>query len=145
MSRTPFHSIDYEKREKRKDPVVTVRITAAGKTIPSYVDTGCSCGLSLTKKQMLKLGLDLGTKINSDPEPAILADGSLVATDIYKVEVELAGEKKLVMVSVVDPDLKLEGEDGLEEEDEETLVGRDFLDHFDVLFSGLDKRITFSK
>ena len=155
LPRRVFHSRKYSSFSGELVPLVTVAINQGPKTvsIEALADTGCNVGLSFTKEQVKLCKLNLGKKINSDPLPTQIADGSCVATDVYKCVIELGGERKLVQVSVIDPDTKLQIKDEKEKDSDPdperlrkiALMGRDFMNHFDSTFSGLDKEFTLSK
>lgn len=142
MPRETFHSREYQQGRRTLDPIVEIKLPSGGVTVESYVDTGCSSGLVFTKGQVQRLGLSLPEKFNDEPEPIGLADGTNIGADFYCAEVELEGEKRPVFIVVLDPDMRL---GRAEEADEMPLLGRGFIDHFDVLFSGIDKRLVFSK
>lgn len=142
MPRAQFHAEPYQ---LGLSPIVHVKIIPPrGSTfeMDAYVDSGCTVGLSLTKKQVSQLGLAFGQKINSDPEPCTLADGNTVACDIYLCDIEVGGEKRTANVAVIDPTQRLENEDEVEDE---ALLGRAFMDYFDVTFSGIDRNLVFVK
>jgi hypothetical protein len=130
---------------------VSLLVDQGGKKVPlkALADTGCDCGISLTKEQMEDLELDFGKKQNDYPLPIGIADGSTVGADRYKCVVEVGGERRLVEVWVVDPsnklDIKDEDEDSEDNQDEPVLLGRDFMNHYDAHFSGFEKKITFLK
>jgi predicted aspartyl protease len=140
--RTQFHAEPYE---LGLSPIVHAKIAPLGGSpfeIDAYVDSGCTVGLSLTERQVSQLGLSLGQKINSSPEPCTLADGNTVACDIYVCEVEVGGEKRSVNVAVVDTTQRLESEG---QPEDEALLGKAFMDYFDVTFSGIDRTLIFVK
>lgn len=94
---------------------------------------------------MEKLKLNLDNKINTDAEPATLADGKQIASDVYLCTLELSGKKEMVQVVVLDPKKRLDIKKEQVEPDDEPLLGREFLDQFDTLFSGIDGKLTLSR
>ena len=78
--------------------------------------------------------MDLGEKISDDAYAVTVADGHEVGADIYKSTIEINGVKKEVEVCVVDPN-NIKGRANIE--DTCILLGRGFLDHFDVEFKGI--------
>ena len=82
--------------------------------------------------------LNLGEKINDDPYRVTVADGHIVGADVYATTVKVNGVEKVVEVYVVDPD-NICGYN--ENKEGPALLGRGFLDNFDVLFEGKEKKI----
>ncbi len=139
--KAPFHQKDYgvHKGIKGVCPLLEILVGATGKPIIAYADTGCTGGLALLKTQIKNL--QLGEKISEDPYKISVADGHQVGADIYKSTVSLNGVQQEVVIWVINPDNFW---DNTEENKEPVfLLGRDFLDHFDVMFKGKDKRIEF--
>lgn len=133
----PFHVKDYQKHEAIKGccPLLEVIIGASQERIVVYADTGCTVGLSLLKRQIGNL--DLGKKINDDPYEVSVADGHVVEADLYETSLSIDGVQKDIIVYVVNPEKYKDGE--LKESI--ALLGRGFLDNFDVMFKGKDKKI----
>ncbi len=155
-TKTPFFTRDYESENGVTYPRTDVNLFINGKSVPIHVlvDTGCDDGLALTKDDVkqLKLVLPHKSKLNSEPLRCELADNNLVGLDVYEVEVELAGEKKVTTLDVINPNIDVkETEQELTKEKEEKkvigLLGREFLDYFDIAFIGTSdpKKVTFSK
>ena len=140
--RKPFHETEYREEDGQFDPILEV-VIVIGKNkykISAYADTGCTTGLSVSKKQVE--GIDLGTKISDEPSPCLMADGHIVGADEYKTTVIIDGEEREIVISVVDP-TKILGFIPLEKMI--PLLGRDFLDTFDVLFKGKHRKIALFK
>jgi hypothetical protein len=66
----------------------------------------------------------------------------VLGAEEYLSKVIINGEEKDVIITVLDPKNILYQADV---EDMIPLLGRNFLDHFDVLFQGKKKTITFSR
>ncbi len=152
MPNEPFHSKPYTPLSGDLVPLLTISIDQLGSKLPleALADTGCSVGLSLTKEQVELYHIDLGKKLNTDSEPMEIADGTVVGCDLYKCVVELAGERKLVQVTVMDPSKKLQVVEEDKDEDYErfrriVLLGRDYMNHYDSNFLGHKKKLTFTK
>ncbi len=111
-----------------------------GKKMLAYADTGCTTGISIFKEQVKDF--NLGTKISDEPSRCLMADGHIIGAEEYLATVSVDGEKQKVVISVIDPTKIL---DTLPVEKMIPLLGRDFLDNFDVLFKGKTKKIALFK
>jgi predicted aspartyl protease len=136
----PFHESKYRQKSKngRFDPFLEIIIGSNKKPIIALADTGCTGGLALLKSQIE--GLDLGRKITDDSFKVTVADGHQLGGDIYLSTIELDGEKRDVTIMVIDPD-NIKGY--VDEKDASILLGREFLDFFDVVFKGKKRTIAF--
>lgn len=132
----PFHEKEYKEENGILCPLLKVLIGENKKAIFAYADTGCTSGISMLKKQVKDI--DMGEKINDEPSPCIMADGRMIGADDYLTKVSIGGEEKQVVVSVIDPSQIL-GSVSLEETT--PLLGRNFLDAYNVLFKGKEKKI----
>lgn len=106
-------------------------------SIPALLDTGCSGGIVLTKKEIEKLGMKLGDPVNKIPVPCKIADGSSIPTYYYNVVVKFKGEKKPILLRVLNQDEVYE-----EEETDETvmaLFGLEIMNDYQVTFNGLSR------
>lgn len=105
-------------------------------SIKALLDTGCSGGIVLTKKEIEKLGVTLGDPVNEKPVPCKIADGSSVPTYYYNATVKFKGEKKSVLLRVINQDEVYEKK---EEKDEPVmaLFGLDIMNDYQVTFNGL--------
>jgi predicted aspartyl protease len=136
----PFHEEDYRKENSSLCPILDVLIGKTKKKVSAYVDTGCTSGISLFKEQIKDL--NIGEKINEDPIPVLMADGHLIGADVYKSTAKIGKVKKDILIVAVDPE-KILGSAPIEKMT--PLLGRNFLDNFDVLFKGKDKKIALFK
>lgn len=136
----PFHEEDYRKDNSSLCPILDVFVGETEKKISAYVDTGCTSGISFLKEQIKDL--DIGEKINEDPVRVLMADGHLIGADVYKSTIKLDKEKEDVLIIAVDP-TRILGNAPLEKLT--PLLGRDFLENFDVLFKGKQKKIALFK
>ena len=129
--RKPFHEEDYRIENSSVCPILDVFVGKTEKKVPAYADTGCTSGISLFKDRIKDL--EIGEKINEDPVRVLMADGHLIGANIYKSTAKIGDEKRNVLITVVDP-TKVIGSVPIEEMT--PLLGRNFLDNFDVLFEG---------
>lgn len=136
----PFHEIDYIDEDGDLCPILVVAVGKDGKELPAYADTGCTAGIALFKEQIKDI--DIGTKISDEPSRCIMADGHIIGADEYLATVSISGEKREVVISVIDS-TKILGTVPVEKMT--PLLGRDFLDHFDVIFKGKNKQIALFK
>jgi len=81
--------------------------------------------------------------MNEDEEPVqvLVADGHTINADLFKTTVKIDGMEREIEVVVIDPEEFFEIEEG--EKNVEPLLGRGFLDEFEVLFKGPKKKIVF--
>lgn len=138
----PFYERNYQQENLSFYPIIEVLVGKTKKKVKVLVDTGCSAGIALFKEYVRKFNLDIGQKINDEPIRVGVADGHIVGADVYKATVEVNGEERTVLVIVIDPSNIL---DIQTYEEELPLLGRDFIDNFDVLFKGKQKKILFFK
>lgn len=132
----PFHEKEYKETDGIPCPILKVLIGKNKKPISAYADTGCISGISMLKEQIK--GIDMGERINDEPSPCVLADGRIIGSDEYLTTVTINGEERQVVVSIVDPSKEL----GFVPLKETTpLLGRDFLDAYNVLFKGKEQKI----
>jgi len=152
--RKPFCEEEYLDCDRKRYPILNVLCRFWEKEVPlrALADTGCDSGIVLLKEevQILKekiVGFALGEKINDEPIEISVADGHIVGADAYLVIIELGGEQREVDLLVVDSDniIRKETEEKKEKEDIFPLVGRNFLNHFDVLFKGKEKKLAVFK
>lgn len=136
----PFHEEDYRIENSSLCPIIDVLVGETEKKVSAYVDTGCTSGISFIKEQIKDL--DIGEKINEDPVPVLMADGHLIGADVYLSTAKIDEGEKDILIIAVDP-TKILGSAPLEKLT--PLLGRNFLDHFDVLFKGKQKRIALFK
>lgn len=136
----PIHEVEYKREDGEFCPLLEVVIGKSKKRILAYADTGCTSGISLLKGQIKDF--DIGQKINDEPIPCIMADGHIIGADVYLSSIKIGTEKKDVAISVIDPS-KVMGSTPVEKMT--PLLGRDFLDSFDVLFKGKEKKIALFK
>lgn len=121
-----------------KDSKGSLHALANG-SLRALADTGCDPGVSLSKDQVEDI--DLGEKKNDDPIEIFVADGHVVGADVYDATVEINGEKKETELLVVDPTKIIRFEiKGLF-----PLLGRGFLNKFDVLFKGEERKLVLLK
>ena len=133
MAEEPFHEKDYRKENEHYGPFLDILIGKA--KVPAFADTGCDAGVSVFKNQTKDW--DLGKKINDEPIDISVADGHIIGGDAYLSTVEIDGIEKEVLICVVDPTVR-----GFKPERIPPLVGRGFLDNFDVLFQGKERKIS---
>lgn len=136
----PFHEENYRRSDAAKGccPLIDIRVGASEETLLVYVDTGCTTGLALLKSQVGKL--DIGNKISDDLYTMKLANGGKIDAEIHRKTVELKGVKKEVEIKVILPETYREANDT---KGFLPLLGRGFIDHFDVTFKGKEKKIEF--
>jgi len=134
MNEEPCYEKEYLKGNGYYDPFLDIIIGNNKFTL--YADTGCNSGISISNEQAKKL--DLGEKITQEPIDVKVADGHIISADIYILPIELNGLKRDVEICVIYPEIK-----DFKPEEIPPLLGRDFLDHFDVLFKGKDRKIQF--
>ena len=139
-NKRPFHEVEYRKENSGSCPILDILVRKSKKKISAYADTGCTTGISLFKEQIV--GTDLGIKINDEPSPCIMADGHIIGADEYLTVTSINGEEREIVISVIDPSIIL---GFVSPQRMEPLLGRDFLDTFDVLFKGKEKKIALFK
>ena len=136
----PFHQEDYRKIENRFHPMVDVLIGNKGTKVPALVDTGCTAGIWILKDQIKDL--DIGEKISDEVSRYMVADGDIIGGEEYVSWVQINGEKQVVIVTVINPQNKI----GHEEDGNMTpLLGRNFLDHYNVTFKGKIHKLELSR
>ena len=140
-NKTPFHQKEYRSYEGIKEvcPILEIIVGSNKDPVIAYADTGCTVGLALLKTQTKKM--DLGEKISDDPYKISVADGHQVEADIYKSTISLNGVQKEAILWVINPEKF--SDDVKKEKEPIFFLGRGFLDHFDVMFKGKEKRIEF--
>lgn len=136
-SKVPFHEKKYcsHKGIKGVCPLLEIVIGSNKESVTAYADTGCTAGLSMLESQIQKL--DLGEKISDDPYKVTVADGHVVEADIYKSTISLNGVQKEVEIWVVNPNRIVDHKD----KESIILLGRGFMDYFDVMFKGKEGKI----
>ena len=138
--KTPFHEAKYKEEDGELCPILEIIIGKNKKKIPVYADTGCSTGVFISSEQVKDI--DIGEKINDEPSGCIVADGHIIGGDEYVTTAYINGEKRIINITVLDPTKIL----GFVPPKEMTpLLGRNFLDTFDVLFKGKEKKIVLFK
>lgn len=150
-NKQPLYEDEYQKRNNEMYPVLKIVCNFKNRNIPftALADTGCYSGIVLLKDEVEILknhfeDFELGDKINSEPLQVGVADGHIVGADAYRVKIELDGELKETILLVVNSEYIIghEKEEKTKIDDIFPLVGRDFLDHFDVLFKGKERKIS---
>ena len=137
----PFHEKEYTKANEHFYPILDIIcwFKDSKGSLPVLADTGCDYGVSLSKNQVK--GIDLGEKKNDDPLEIFVADGHIIGADVYEATVEINGEKRKVELCVIDPTNIIRSEI----KSLFPLLGRGFLDKFDVLFKGEERKIVLLK
>jgi len=146
----PFHEKDYIERDNgRYYPILNIKcfckdskgisITLTGDCFSALADTGCDTGIALSKDMVQ--GIDLGEKKTDVPIEIGVADGHIIAADVYEVTIQINGEKRTAELSVIDTEKILRLESG----DLFPCIGRNFLDNFDVMFKGSEKKLVLLK
>ena len=137
----PFHQKEYTNVDGCYFPILDVIcwFKNSKKDFPCLADTGCNPGVCLSKDHVV--GIDLGEKINDEPVEIFVADGHVIGADTYQAIVEIDGEKREIELCVIDPTniIKFEITSLC------PLLGREFLDKFDVHFKGEEKKIVLLK
>lgn len=137
----PFHEREYTKEGERFYPILDIicGVKDSRKSLRVLADTGCDAGISLLKDHVE--GIDLGEKKNDFPLEIFVADGHVIGADWYDATVEINGEKKEIELYVIDPTEIIRSEiPSLF-----PLLGRGFLDKFDVTFKGEQRKIVLLK
>lgn len=142
MSKKPFYESDYKNCGDCFRPTVKIICHFVNANIPfeAMADTGCDVGFALLKEQVKNL--ELGEKTNDIPIEIGVADGHIVGADSYVVQIEVHGDKRETTLLVIDPNTIIRQE---EVEDSMPLIGREFLDCFDVYFLGEKKKLVLMK
>lgn len=140
LEREPFYEVEYKEDEGSFCPILEIIVGKKKKKISAYADTGCSTGIFVFQEQIKDL--DLGTKINDEPSPCIMADGHIIGADEYITTAYINGEKRIINVTVIDLTKDL---GYVSPEKMMPVLGRNFLDTFDVLFKGKQKKIALFK
>ena len=137
----PFHEKKYSAVEGCFFPLLDVIcwVKDSKKDLSCLADTGCNPGVCLSKDHVTDI--DLGEKINDEPVEIFVADGHVISADTYQAIVEIHGEKEEVELCVIDPTNIIRSEIA----SLCPILGRDFLDKFDVLFKGEEKKIVLLK
>lgn len=154
MSRNekPFYEEPYQKcNNKMFYPILKV-LCQFGKrkvSLKALADTGCDSGIVFLKDEVKILkerfeGFELGEKINDLPIEISVANGHIVGADVYLLTIELGGEQIEIDLIIIDSDNIIRKEKG-ETEDVLPLIGRNFLNNFDVLFQGKEKKLVVFK
>lgn len=140
LAKEPFFETEYKEENGDFCPLVKVLIGEKKTPITAYADSGCTSGIFVFKDQVKDV--DLGFKISDADNPSVclVADGHKVGADEYISTIYLNGEHKEVNITVVDVDRKM-GSASLGEMT--PLLGRNFMDNYDVLFKGKEKRLAF--
>lgn len=138
--RKPFHEAEYKEEEGNLCPILELIVGKDKDKISAYADTGCTTGIFVFQEQIKDI--DIGTKINDEPSPCIVADGHIIGADEYVTTACIDGEERLIVITVIDP-TKLLG--SVSTGKITPLLGRIFLDTFDVLFKGKQKKIALFK
>lgn len=137
----PFHEKEYTEVGQHFYPILDLVCCFKNlkRGMCALADTGCDTGISLTKDHVKDI--DLGEKTNDEPVEISVADGHVIGADVYEATIEIDGEERKVELCVIDPTdiIKFEPA-GLF-----PLLGRDFLDKFDVLFKGEERKILLLK
>ena len=138
QSKKPFYREKYALCNGCLDPIVEIKLGKEKRKIKAYVDTGCSTGIFAFKEQVKDL--DLGAQINDEPSPCIFADGRRIGANEYVTQISINEEERIIQITVLDPTIDM----GKEEVGAMTpLLGRNFIDHYDVSFKGKEKVIEF--
>jgi predicted aspartyl protease len=141
-SNPPFHEREYGYDDKRGCffPILEAELGPEGyrSRLQVLADTGCTSCMALLKSFVEKENLTLGTKMNKNPIPVLVADGHTINADEYEAVCRIGGIERQVVVTVMDPEKYFEEPTV---GDVIPLLGRGFLDHYDVLFKGKDRRI----
>lgn len=142
MSKKPFYENDYKDCNGCFRPIMKILCHFEGSDVPfeAMADTGCDGGFVLLKDQIKDL--KLSEKINDSPIEIGVADGHIVGVDAYIVAIEVNGEKRETTLFVVDPTNIIRQE---KIEESIPVVGREFLDCFDVLFQGENRKLILMK
>lgn len=111
-------------------------------SMQALLDTGCSGGIVLTKKEIEKLGISLGDPINSKPVACKIADGSSIPTYYHNVTVKFKGEKKPTLLRVLHQDEVYDEE--LKDEPVMALFGLEIMNDYQVTFNGLSHPRSYS-
>lgn len=138
--REPFHEVEYKEEDGDICPILEITVGKNKEKICVYADTGCTTGISVFKEQIA--GIDIGTKISDEPSPCIMADGHVIGAHEYQTIASIDGEEREMTVSVIDPTIDM-GYVSIEKI--QPLLGREFLDTFDVLFKGKQRKIALFK
>jgi len=141
----PVHRNAYTRKyrdidEKNKTaPLLDVFIGSKKKTkIAALADTGCAPFLMISKSFIEDSGLELKRMGDDDDYIRIsVADGHSVNGYPYKGFCQVGGKEVEVEVCAVDTSHFFDDE----KPDFPALIGREFLDKYDVLFKGKDKKI----
>jgi predicted aspartyl protease len=149
-TKKPFYEEHYQQLNENFYPMVNIQCWFGKKkvSLTALADTGCDSGMVLLKNEVSLLkekikGLELGEKINDEPIPVSVADGHIVGADAYIVNIELGEEQKKIDLLVIDSN-NIIGE--TEKIDAILpLIGRNFLNNFDVLFKGKAKKLVIFK
>jgi hypothetical protein len=138
LAEKPFLETEYKNESGKLCPMVEVLIGERKVPILAYADSGCSTGIFILKGQFKDI--DLGVKISDDedPTPCIVADGHKVGADEYASTVYVDGERKEIIITVLDLERKL---GSIPIEEMTPLLGRNFMDDYDVLFRGKEKKL----
>ena len=153
-SKKPFHEENYQQKDRDFYPVLGISCEL-GKTKISFralADTGCDGGIVLLKNEVDILareykGFELGDRINEEPLEVCVADGHVIGFDVYPVKLELGGEMRVVELWVVDPDniIRHQREEQTAAKHIFPAVGRSFLNHFNVMFHGRERKVSVFK
>jgi predicted aspartyl protease len=142
MSKKPFYESGYKNCDGCFRPIMKILCHFERSDVPFEVmaDTGCDSGFVLLKDQVKDL--ELGERKNDNPIEIGVADGHIVGADMYIITVEVGQEKREITLLVVDPTNIIRQE---EIEESVPVIGREFLDCFDVLFQGEKKKLILMK
>jgi predicted aspartyl protease len=124
----------YLSKEHKFLPLVELSIGSrtSKKSVSALVDTGCTCGLVISKRDKRRMKLNL-TKISmKDPYPITLADGREVNSTVYEARCQIGEIDEKIKVYVMDtPAPKRE-----KERPYKAFLGCEFLNEYDALFKG---------
>lgn len=140
MADESFLKQPYERKNGQWLPYIEVKVGKKKLVTKAFADTGCSTGLFVSKETANSL--DLGEPISAEPAYVGVADGHSLACDVYAVEIEVAGESKVVELYAVDVERIEEGDSTSEIE---PLLGQGFMSFYVASFDGKQKLLTMSR
>lgn len=127
---------DYILKNGAYYPLLEISLKDNESKIEVLADTGCNGGLVLLKTQISDL--NLGEKISEDQYEVCVADGHILGADVYKSTLKINEEEEEITILVINNDKILR----IEEPSESFIVmGREYLDNFNVIFQGVEKKI----
>ncbi|HXY88468.1 MAG TPA: aspartyl protease family protein [Candidatus Acidoferrales bacterium] len=140
----PFHICEYfDDGEHASRPLIDISVGPldSKRDIRALVDTGCTSALVIPKPLLRRCKLNLGKarKVTRGQTTIQLANGHDVNADIYLTFCRIGEVERKIKILVIDTKDSYPAK----KPNLTAYLGLDFLNTFDVVFKGKEKRILF--